>query len=99
MESKKKAGMFLDVASEATTKSPYSVFREFPLGSATDQNCPVVTYVRIESHEIAPRHAHPGWTINVVIEGSCHLADFPDTELKPGHVLTCAPNVQYGPVT
>lgn len=93
-----RPGMTLAVATEDTTRAPYSVFREFRLGSANNPASPAVTYVRIEPHETAPRHAHPGWTINVVIEGSCRLADFPDIELKPGHVLTAEPNVQYGPV-
>lgn len=93
-----KPGLLLDTATTATTRSPYSVFREFRMGGEKDTNCPAVTYVRLEPGDVAPRHAHGGWTVNVVVAGSCHIGDFPDMEMKPGSVLTSAPNVQYGPV-
>jgi hypothetical protein len=98
MSQKAKPGMWLDEVSQGTTRSPYSVFREFPLGRSTAEGCPIVTHVRLEEGELAPRHAHGGWTINVIVAGSCRLEDFPDIEMRPGHVLTCEPNVQYGPL-
>jgi hypothetical protein len=90
--------MSLDVMAEETSRSPYSTFRNFAVGKSEAANCPIVTYVRMEAGDPAPRHAHGCWTINIVIEGSARLADFPDVELKSGHVLTCEPNLQYGPL-
>ena len=94
----RKPGMSLDLVTEGAIRSPYSIFREFPLGKSTAEQCSIVTYVRLEAGDPAPRHAHAGWTINIVVEGSCRLEDFPDVVLGPGHILTCEPNLQYGPV-
>ncbi len=91
----KQAGVFVGSWREELTHSPWSSFREFRLGGPTDLDCPAVTYVRIEPHQSGPRHAHAGWTVNVVIEGSCRMGEI---ALAPGDVLTCAPNVQYGPL-
>lgn len=98
MAHKSKPGMTLDMMTEETSRSPYSTFRNFALGKSEATNCPIVTYVRLEAGAPAPRHAHSGWTINVVIAGSARLGDFPDVELRTGHVLTCEPNLQYGPL-
>ena len=89
------AGVFVGSWREELTHSPWSSFREFRLGGPADHDCPAVTYVRIEPHQSGPRHAHAGWTINIVIEGSCCMGEI---VLAPGDVLTCAPNVQYGPL-
>jgi quercetin dioxygenase-like cupin family protein len=92
----KEPGVFLDNWKTNLTLSPWSSFREFLLGAKDASNCPSVTYVRLEPHQAGPRHAHDGWTINVVIEGSCRMGDL---ALAAGDVLTCAPNKQYGPLT
>ena len=55
MNHQTKLGMWLDTMTEDTTRSPYSVFREFPLGKSTAEACPIVTYVRLEAGEPAPR--------------------------------------------
>ena len=98
MNTGKRPGMSLDIVTENSIRSPYSEFREFPMGDLTTSSCPVVTYVRLEAGDVAPRHAHAGWTVNVVVAGSARLADFSDVELQPGHVLTCEPGLPYGPL-
>ena len=98
MSTRSKTGMTLDVMTDEVSRSPYSTFRNFALGKSEAANCPIVTYVRMEAGDPAPRHAHGGWTINVVIAGSARIGDFPEVELTPGHVLACEPDIQYGPL-
>jgi quercetin dioxygenase-like cupin family protein len=88
-------GIFLGNWNSEAAHSPWSTFREFRLGDERSLNCPSVTYVSAEPHQSGPRHAHAGWTINVVIEGSCRMGDI---ELAAGTILTCAPDKQYGPL-
>ena len=88
-------GMFVDDWNGGLTHAPETSFCEFVLGGDEDPDAPRMYYARIEADQSGPRHAHAGWTINVVLQGNCRMGDI---DLNPGQVLTCAPNIQYGPL-
>ena len=87
-------GMTMHNWNDNQLHAPQYSYRPFFLGNA-DGDPANINYVRMEPHQRAPRHAHAGWTMNVVLAGGCLMGEHP---MKSGDVLICEPGIQYGPI-